>query len=107
MKEIVGSEHVTELDKYLQLHHKPFAFTVNIDCARLVRDFHEDLEFRFSLGIESIARRVLSMTRGQPITAIGQDVVVSVAYFSILEIFYWYSSARSMGFMCAPHFRSA
>lgn len=44
----------------------------------MVRDFHEDLEFRFSLGIESIARRVLAMTRGQPITTIGHDVIVNL-----------------------------
>lgn len=50
----------------------------------MVRDFHEDLEFRFSLGIESIARRVLAMTRGEPITTIGQDVIVR---FFLLHIF--------------------
>lgn len=42
----------------------------------MVDDFHEDLEFRFSLGIESIARKILSITRGQPITAIDRNILV-------------------------------
>lgn len=72
----MGDENANDLERFVR-HQQPFTFAFNVDCPALVRDFHEDLEFRFSLGIESIARRVLSMTRGQPITAIGENVVVS------------------------------
>lgn len=75
VKDIMGDEFTCEFERFVR-HHQPFTFSINVDCPALVRDFHEDLEFRFSLGIESIARRVLSMTRGQPITAIGENVVV-------------------------------
>lgn len=71
----MGEEFKNEFERFIRLQ-QPFAFTINVDCPALVRDFHEDLEFRFSLGVESIARRVLSITRGQPITAIGKNVVV-------------------------------
>jgi len=74
VKEILGEQYAAELDKFWR-YNKPFKFEILVDCPSMVRDFHEDLEFRFSLGIESIARRILSITRGQPITAIGQDVM--------------------------------
>lgn len=49
----------------------------------MVADFHEDLEFRFSLGIENIARWILSVTRGQPITSIDRNILV---YFKIRTV---------------------
>jgi len=73
VKQMVGPKWATELDGMWR-YKQPFKFTVTVNCPSMLRDFHEDLEFRFSLGIESIARRVLSLTRGQPITAIGGDV---------------------------------
>ncbi|KAI1702261.1 fzo-like conserved region domain-containing protein [Ditylenchus destructor] len=74
VKDIMGDKYDHEFDKFWR-YNKPFKFAITVDCPSMVRDFHEDLEFRFSLGIESIARRVLSITRGQPVTAIGHDVV--------------------------------
>lgn len=74
MKEILGDEYANELEKFWR-YNKPFKFAITIDCRSMVEDFHEDLEFRFSLGVESIARRLLSISRGQPITAIDSDVV--------------------------------
>lgn len=77
VKEICGEKYADELDKFWR-YNKPFKFIITVDCLSMVRDFHEDLEFRFSLGIESIARRVLAITRGQPITTIGHDVIVNL-----------------------------
>jgi len=36
-----------------------FEMTYHLDCAGLLSDFHEDIEFRFSLGLSSLARRLL------------------------------------------------
>jgi hypothetical protein len=36
-----------------------FEMAYHLDCVGLLSDFHEDIEFRFSLGITSLARRFL------------------------------------------------
>lgn len=69
-----------ELEK-IWLYKHPFKFVIAVDCPKMVADFHEDLEFRFSLGIESIARKILSITRGQPITAIDRNFLVKFLKF--------------------------
>lgn len=74
-KELLGTNYFQELDKILS-YKKPFKFNIIVDCSNMVEDFHEDLEFRFSLGVENIARWILSTTRGQPITAIDRNVLV-------------------------------
>uniref|UniRef100_A0A915P2G4 Dynamin-type G domain-containing protein n=1 Tax=Meloidogyne floridensis TaxID=298350 RepID=A0A915P2G4_9BILA len=72
IRQIVDESHALELEK-IWLYKNPFKFVISVDCPKMVADFHEDLEFRFSLGIESIARKILSITRGQPITAIDRN----------------------------------
>nr|CAD2181222.1 unnamed protein product [Meloidogyne enterolobii] len=72
IRQIVDESHALELEK-IWLYKQPFKFVISVDCPKMVADFHEDLEFRFSLGIESIARKILSITRGQPITAIDRN----------------------------------
>nr|CAD2186636.1 unnamed protein product [Meloidogyne enterolobii] len=72
IRQIVDESHALELEK-IWLYKNPFKFVIAVDCPKMVADFHEDLEFRFSLGIESIVRKILSITRGQPITAIDRN----------------------------------
>uniref|UniRef100_A0A1I8BN51 Dynamin-type G domain-containing protein n=1 Tax=Meloidogyne hapla TaxID=6305 RepID=A0A1I8BN51_MELHA len=72
IRQIVDESHALELDK-IWVYKQPFKFVISVNCPKMVDDFHEDLEFRFSLGIESIARKILSITRGQPITAIDRN----------------------------------
>uniref|UniRef100_A0A914M3E6 Dynamin-type G domain-containing protein n=1 Tax=Meloidogyne incognita TaxID=6306 RepID=A0A914M3E6_MELIC len=72
IRKIVDESHALELEK-IWLYKNPFKFVIAVDCPKMVADFHEDLEFRFSLGIESIVRKILSITRGQPITAIDRN----------------------------------
>uniref|UniRef100_A0A914LZF1 Dynamin-type G domain-containing protein n=2 Tax=Meloidogyne incognita group TaxID=654580 RepID=A0A914LZF1_MELIC len=72
IRQIVDESHALELEK-IWLYKLPFKFVISVNCPKMVADFHEDLEFRFSLGIESIARKILSITRGQPITAIDRN----------------------------------
>jgi len=74
VREILGERYAPELDK-LWHYKQPFKFTITVNCPKMVQDFHEDLEFRFSLGVENIARWVLSTTRGQPITSIDRNVL--------------------------------
>ncbi|KAF7634030.1 Dynamin-type G domain-containing protein [Meloidogyne graminicola] len=74
IRQLVDETHAVELDK-IWLYKQPFKFVISVNCPKMVDDFHEDLEFRFSLGIESIARKILSITRGQPITAIDRNIL--------------------------------
>lgn len=72
VKEILGGQFADKLQQAWG-YKQPFKFTITINCPSLVEDFHEDLEFRFSLGIDALFRRFLSFTRGQPITSIGRE----------------------------------
>lgn len=75
MRKVLNEKHANELDKILK-YKQLFKFVITVNCPQLVEDFHEDLEFRFSLGIENIARWILSVTRGQPITSIDKNILV-------------------------------
>ena len=75
VRQILNEHHAAELDKIWR-YKQPFKFVITVNCPQMVADFHEDLEFRFSLGIENIARWILSVTRGQPITSIDRNILV-------------------------------
>uniref|UniRef100_A0A914I893 Dynamin-type G domain-containing protein n=1 Tax=Globodera rostochiensis TaxID=31243 RepID=A0A914I893_GLORO len=74
VKKILNERHAAQLDKIWQ-YKQPFKFAISINSPELMSDFHEDLEFRFSLGVENIARWILSITRGQPITSIDRNIL--------------------------------
>ncbi|KAL3093220.1 hypothetical protein niasHT_022670 [Heterodera trifolii] len=74
VKKILNERHAEQLDKIWQ-YKQPFKFAIVVNCPELMSDFYEDLEFRFSLGVENVARWILSITRGQPITAIDRNVL--------------------------------
>ena len=74
VRQILNEKHAVELDKIWR-YKQPFKFVITVNCPQLVADFYEDLEFRFSLGIENIARWILSVTRGQPITSIDRNIL--------------------------------
>ncbi|KAE9552069.1 hypothetical protein FO519_004726 [Halicephalobus sp. NKZ332] len=70
--EIIGTEYTKELEVAWRYKH-PFKFVVTINVPQLVEDFQEDLEFRFSLGITSIIRKLVAYKTGRPVTSIGRD----------------------------------
>ncbi|MFH4976209.1 hypothetical protein AB6A40_002918 [Gnathostoma spinigerum] len=53
--------------------HAPFRFSICLNCPSLVADFHEDLEFCFSLGPTALIRRFIAYRSGKPVTAIGRN----------------------------------
>lgn len=59
-------------DIFLQAwrYRLPFQFSVSVNCQSLMDDFAEDLEFRFSLGLTSLVRRLVAYGLGQPVTAV-------------------------------------
>jgi mitofusin len=68
----LGSEYSSKLEQ-LWRYKQPFKFNIIIDCRRLLEDFHEDLEFHFSFGVDALLRRVIAFMRGRPVTSIGRD----------------------------------
>ena len=72
VKDIIGSEYGHNLETAWRYIH-PFKFNIVINVPQLVDDFHEDLEFRFSLGITSLIKRIVSYTSGRPMTSMGRD----------------------------------
>ncbi|VDN59456.1 unnamed protein product [Dracunculus medinensis] len=54
-------------------YRAPFRFTICVNCPSLMEDFHEDLIFRFSLGLPSLIRRFIAFRSGQPVTAISNN----------------------------------
>lgn len=51
----------------------PFQFSVSVNCPLLMEDFAEDLEFRFSLGLTSLIRKIVAYRSGQPVTAVSNQ----------------------------------
>uniref|UniRef100_A0A7E4ZWM2 Dynamin-type G domain-containing protein n=1 Tax=Panagrellus redivivus TaxID=6233 RepID=A0A7E4ZWM2_PANRE len=70
VSEIIGTEYVKNLEGAWR-YKQPFKFVVTINVPKLVEDFYEDLEFKFSLGLTAIYRKLLAYKTGRPITAIG------------------------------------
>ncbi|CAD5215909.1 unnamed protein product [Bursaphelenchus xylophilus] len=72
VSEILGEEYAPKLNEMWK-YRQPFKFTIALNCADLLSDFQEDLEFHFSLGPEAIIRRAVAFFSGRPITALGRD----------------------------------
>ena len=72
VSEIIGTEYSKDLEAAWRYKH-PFKFVITINVPQLVEDFQEDLEFRFSLGITSIIRKLVAYRTGRPVTSIGRD----------------------------------
>lgn len=53
-----------------------------------MEDFHEDLIFRFSLGLPSLIRRFIAFRSGQPVTAISNNYFLQ----AFVSLFYWFST---------------
>ncbi|CAB3411162.1 unnamed protein product [Caenorhabditis bovis] len=60
-------------------YRAPFKFSICVDVPALVSDFHEDLEFRFTFGLQSIIRRIIAYRSGQPITAINSNLLTPLS----------------------------
>ncbi|KHJ92088.1 fzo-like region [Oesophagostomum dentatum] len=41
-------------------YRAPFKFSICVDAPALTKDFHEDLEFRFTFGLSAIIRRIIA-----------------------------------------------
>ncbi|VDL77586.1 unnamed protein product [Nippostrongylus brasiliensis] len=60
-------------------YRAPFKFSICVDAPALIKDFHEDLEFRFTFGLSAIIRRIIAYRSGQPITAIQTNLLTPMA----------------------------
>ncbi|KJH42752.1 putative protein MraZ [Dictyocaulus viviparus] len=56
-------------------YRAPFKFSIYVDAPALTKDFHEDLEFRFTFGLSAIIRRIIAYRSGQPVTAIQTNLL--------------------------------
>uniref|UniRef100_A0A0N5CEC2 Dynamin-type G domain-containing protein n=1 Tax=Strongyloides papillosus TaxID=174720 RepID=A0A0N5CEC2_STREA len=70
VKDIYQNEFSDKIDGAWKRVKRP-RIGIFVDCTTLLVDFHEDLEFHFSLGIFNLARRFISMISGEPVTAIS------------------------------------
>lgn len=90
--DIIGQDYASSLETAWKYKH-PFKFTITVNVPQLVSDFSEDLEFRFSLGISSIFRRLMAFQTGRPITAVRRHeweaarVRVKLQHFCVLVYF--------------------
>lgn len=66
-------------------YQPPFRFAMIINCMSLMEDFHEDLEFRFSLSITSLLRRITARRMGKPITALGSHPLNAPVRFIVVH----------------------
>ncbi|KAK6732032.1 hypothetical protein RB195_016420 [Necator americanus] len=60
-------------------YRAPFKFSICVDAPALTKDFHEDLEFRFTFGLSAIIRRIIAYRSGQPVTAIQTNLLTPMA----------------------------
>ncbi|VDO75602.1 unnamed protein product [Heligmosomoides polygyrus] len=60
-------------------YRAPFKFSICVDAPALTKDFHEDLEFRFTFGLSAIIRRIIAYRSGQPVTAIQANLLTPMA----------------------------
>ncbi|KAK6049028.1 fzo-like region [Cooperia oncophora] len=60
-------------------YRAPFKFSICVDAPALTKDFHEDLEFRFTFGLSAIIRRIIAYRSGQPVTAIQTNLLTPLA----------------------------
>ncbi|CAD6199928.1 unnamed protein product [Caenorhabditis auriculariae] len=60
-------------------YRAPFKFSICVDVPALTKDFHEDLEFRFTFGLHAIIRRIIAYRSGQPVTAIQSNLLTPMA----------------------------
>nr|CDJ93003.1 Fzo conserved region domain containing protein [Haemonchus contortus] len=60
-------------------YRAPFKFSICVDAPALTKDFHEDLEFRFTFGLSAIIRRIIAYRSGQPVTAIQTNLLTPIA----------------------------
>jgi hypothetical protein len=85
----LGSEYSSKLEQ-LWRYKQPFKFNIIIDCRRLLEDFHEDLEFHFSFGVDALLRRIIAFMRGRPVTSIGRDhfavALVIKSTFNLIKV---------------------
>ncbi|KIH53725.1 hypothetical protein ANCDUO_16137 [Ancylostoma duodenale] len=63
-------------------YRAPFKFSICVDAPALTKDFHEDLEFRFTFGLSAIIRRIIAYRSGQPVTAIQANLLTPMALVS-------------------------
>ncbi|CEF67014.1 Transmembrane GTPase fzo [Strongyloides ratti] len=69
VKDIYQNEFSDKIDSAWKRVKRP-RIGIFVDCTTLLVDFHEDLEFHFSLGIFNLARRFISLISGEPVTAV-------------------------------------
>uniref|UniRef100_A0AAF5DI05 Dynamin-type G domain-containing protein n=1 Tax=Strongyloides stercoralis TaxID=6248 RepID=A0AAF5DI05_STRER len=69
VKDIYQNEFSDKIDNAWKRVKRP-RIGIFVDCTTLLVDFHEDLEFHFSLGIFNLARRIISLISGEPVTAV-------------------------------------
>ncbi|KAI6242947.1 Transmembrane GTPase fzo-1 [Aphelenchoides fujianensis] len=72
IQEVLGDQYAPKLEQ-LWRYKQPFKFSIIVDCHRLLEDFHEDLEFHFSFGVDALIRRLIAFSRGRPVTSIGRN----------------------------------
>uniref|UniRef100_A0A1I7XUD6 Dynamin-type G domain-containing protein n=1 Tax=Heterorhabditis bacteriophora TaxID=37862 RepID=A0A1I7XUD6_HETBA len=60
-------------------YRAPFKFTIYVDAPSLTKDFHEDLEFRFTFGLSAVIRRIIAYRSGQPVTAIHTNLLTPMS----------------------------
>ncbi|KAF8360398.1 fzo-1 [Pristionchus pacificus] len=74
VKTLLPDEYQPKLEEVWR-YRAPFKFQICINVPQLVNDFHEDLEFRFTLGLSAIIRRIVAYRMGQPVTAIRGNLL--------------------------------
>ncbi|KAI6194199.1 Transmembrane GTPase fzo-1 [Aphelenchoides besseyi] len=72
IQSILGDQYAPKLEQ-LWRYKQPFKFNIIVNCNRLLEDFHEDLEFHFSFGVDALVRRLIAFSRGRPVTSIGRN----------------------------------
>lgn len=72
IRKILDEPYVQKFEEVWR-YRVPFNFSMPVNCSLLMEDFAEDLEFRFSLGLTSLVRRIAAYRSGQPVTALNSQ----------------------------------